>query len=146
LQGIEAIKAHIDICTLKARHLRMLDTKEWGAYADLLTEDFVLDISQSTNIPVISGRDAALTRVQASVGGVITVHQAHPPEFDFKGDEAHVIWAIQNRVVRGPDQPSYNTYGHHHDRWVSRNGKWKLAGQRLTHLHVDVVPPAGELR
>jgi hypothetical protein len=146
LQDIEAFKARIEICTLKARHLRMLDTKEWGQYADLLIEDFVLDVSQSTNTPVIRGRDAALTRIQASVGGVITVHQAHPPGFDYKGDEAHVVWAIQNRVARGPDQPSYNSYGHHHDRWVSQNGKWKLAAQRLTHLHIDVLAPAGELR
>jgi hypothetical protein len=146
LQDIEAIKAHIEICTLKARHLRMLDTKDWGGYADLLTEDFVLDLSPSTNVPVISGRELALTRVQASVGGVITVHQAHPPEFDYKGDEARVVWAIHNRIARGPDQPSYNCYGHHHDRWVWQNGKWKLAAQRLTHLHIDVLAPAGELR
>ena len=140
LQDIEAIKARIEICNLKARHLRMLDTKDWAGYAELLTEDYVLDVSQSTNIPVISGRDAALKQVQASVGAVMTVHQAHPPEFDFKGDEAHVVWPIQDRVVRGPDQPSYSGYSQHHDRWVSQNGQWKLAAERLVRLHIEVVP------
>ncbi len=143
MHDIEAIKARIEICNLKARHLRLLDTKDWAGYASLLTEDFVLDIRQGTNIPVIVGRDAAVKHVQTSVGTIIMVHQAHLPEFDFKGNEAHVVWAMQDRIVRGPDQPSYSGYGHHHDRWVRRNGEWKLAEQRLTRLHVDVHPAAG---
>jgi len=72
---------------------------------------------------------------------MITVHQAHPPEFDLRGDEALVVWPMQDRVVRGPDQPSFGGYGHHHDRWVRRDGEWKLAAQKLTRLHVDVYPP-----
>jgi hypothetical protein len=146
LQDIEKIKARIEICNLKARHIRMLDAKEWGPYAELLTEDFVLDVSQTTSMGVISGRDAALARIQASVAGMITAHQVHPPELDYKVDQADVVWAMQTRVARGRDQPSFNTYGHHHDRWVSQNGKWKLAAQRLTMLHVDVLAPAGEIR
>jgi hypothetical protein len=141
LLDIETIKARLEICNLKARHLRLLDTKDWAGYAGLLTEDFVLDISEGTNIPVTHGRDAAMKQIQASVGSVKIVHQAHTPEFDFNGDEAHVIWAMQDRVIRAPDQPSLSGYGHHHDRWKRRNGVWKLAAQRLTRLHVDVLPP-----
>jgi hypothetical protein len=141
VSDIESIKAQFEIMNLKARHLRMLDTKDWAGYGELLTEDFVLDISAGTNIPVIHGRDAALKMVQASLSNVTIVHQAHIPEFDIRGDEALVIWPIQDRVVRGPEQPSTSGYGHHHDRWVRRHGQWKLASERLTRLHIDVYPP-----
>ena len=135
---IEAIKTQLEICSLKARHLRLVDTKQWAEYAAMLTEDFVLDLSQSTNTPVIRGRDAAVKQVQASVEGATTVHQAHLPELELKGDEVYVTWAMHDRVVRGPDQPSYTLYGYHYDRWVRRNGRWQLAMLRTTTLHLDV--------
>jgi hypothetical protein len=41
-----------------------------------------------------------------------------------------------------PERPSIVGYGHYPERWVLREGQWKLAAQRLTRLHVDVLPPA----
>jgi len=142
MNDIEAIKAQLEIYTLKARHMRMLDTKDWAGYAELLTEDFTLDISEAANIPPIAGRDAALKLIQASIGTGKTVHQIHPPEFELHGDEAHVVWAMHDRTVRGPGEPSLRGYGHHHDRWVRRNGQWRLAAERLTRLHTDIISPA----
>jgi hypothetical protein len=49
---------------------------------------------------------------------------------------------MQDRVMWGPERPSIVGYGHYHERWVRRDGQWKLAAQRLTRLHVDVLPPA----
>ena len=141
MQDIEAVKMQLEICSLKARHLRLVDTKEWVGYTALLSEDFVLDISQGANIPVIRGREAAVRRVKESVEGATTVHQAHQPEFELQADEVRVTWAMHARVVRGPDQPSYTLYGHHHDRWLRLNGEWKLAALRQTTLHLDVHPP-----
>jgi hypothetical protein len=140
----ETIAARMEITHLKARHLRQLDTKDWGGFAALLTEDFELDIAAETSLPVIKGREAAMAQVQGSMSALITAHQAHPPEFEFKGNEAHVVWAMQDRIVVGPTQPSYRGYGHHHDRWVRKDGTWKLAAQRVTRLHVDVLPPAAQ--
>jgi len=107
----------------------------------MLTEDFVLDISEGGKVPVIHGRDAALKQIQTSVHGTTTVHQAHQPEFEFKGDEVLVTWAMHARVVRGPDQPSFSLYGYHHDRWVRSSGEWKLAALRQTTQHLDVHAP-----
>jgi len=127
--------------TLKARHLRLGDGKEWGAYAAMLTEDFVLDISESGLVPVIHGRDAAVKQIRASCDSAITVHQAHMPEFKIKDSEAWVTWAMHSRVVRGADQPSITLYGYHHDRWVLQNQDWKLAALRQTTQHLDVYSP-----
>jgi hypothetical protein len=143
VDDLEKLKARFDICQFKARHLRMLDAKNWDEYAALLTDDFELDVTQTApNVPVIKGREAAVNSVRASVNPVTVVHQAHVPEFFFDGDAARVIWAIQGRTIAGTGSPSYTGYGQHHDRWVKHGGSWKLAAQRLITLHMDVDPPA----
>jgi len=141
MQDSEKITAWFELCEAKARYCRTLDTKDWAGYADLLTEDYELDVSEGTNLPIIKGRDAALKQIQSSILTAKTSHQVHGPEIEIKGDEAKTIWAMQDRVVWGPERPSLIGYGHYHGRWVKRNGKWKLAALKLTRLHMDVEPP-----
>lgn len=141
MQDIELIKTQLEISSLKARHLRLGDTKDWPGYTAMLTDDFELDISQSAEAPVIRGRDAAVKQIRSSVDSAVAVHQAHTPEFEFDADEVRVTWALHGRVVRSADQPSYTLYGYHHDLWVRRNGEWRLAALRQTMLHLDVHAP-----
>ncbi len=138
---LEAVHAKLALMEAKARYCRMLDSKDWAGYTDLLTEDFVLDVSHGTRIPLIKGREAAVKQVQSSILTATTAHQVHSPEIELDGDEANVIWALQDRVIWGPERPSMTGYGHYHERWVRRNGAWKLASLRLTRLHIDVHPP-----
>lgn len=133
-----------DRCALhdaKARYCRTLDTKDWDGYADLLTEDYVLNVSEGTGLAVIKGRDAALAMVRASIGTARTAHHVHSPEIDIDGDVAHAIWALQDRVIWADDRPSMTGYGHYHERWVRKDGTWKLAALRLTRLFIDMHPP-----
>jgi len=138
---LDDIEARIALSEAKARYCRLLDTKDWTGFADLLTEDFVLDLSAASALGVINGRDAALAQIRSSIDSARTAHQVHNPEIAVRGDEADVIWAMQDRVMWGPEKPSIVGYGHYHERWVQRDGQWKLAAQRLTRLHVDVLQP-----
>jgi hypothetical protein len=140
---LEAIHAKLALMEAKARYCRMLDSKDWAGYAALLTEDFVLDVSEGTQVPVITGREAALKQIQSSILTARTAHQVHSPEIELNGDEANVIWALQDRVIWGPERPSITGYGHYHERWVRRNGDWKLASLRLTRLLIDIHPTTG---
>jgi SnoaL-like domain len=124
----------------KARYCRMLDTKDWAGYTALLTEDFTMDVSAGTQVPVIKGREAAVRQVQSSILTATTAHQVHSPEIRIQGDQAYVVWAMQDRVVWGPERPSITGYGHYHERWVRHGGDWKLASLRLTRLHIDIHP------
>jgi len=142
MNELQLIQDYIALCTAKARYCRFLDTKDWDAYRDLLTEDYELDISEGTGIPLIRGRDEALARIRASIGDAKTAHQVHTPEIRVDGDEAWTIWAMQDRVVFGAGRPSITGYGHYHDRWLRRSGEWKLAALRLTRLHLDLQPAA----
>lgn len=141
---IEAMKARQEISEGKARYCRLLDTKDWAGFADLFTEDYVLDVTEGTEVPIIKGSDAAMKQVQSSILTARTAHQVHSPEITFNGDdEAHVIWAMQDRVVWGPDRPSLTGYGHYTERWVKRDGAWKIAFLKLTRLHIDIHPASG---
>ena len=142
MNDIDTLSAKLALSEAKARYCRLLDTKDWAGYAGLMTEDFVLDVTEGTQVPIVKGRDAALQQIKSSILTAKTAHQVHSPEFQFHGDEVQVIWAMQDRVLWGPDRPSITGYGHYHERWVRRNGEWKLAALKLTRLHVDVHPPA----
>ena len=142
MNTLEKIEAWMALSEAKARYCRLLDTKDWDGFADLLTEDFVLDLSGASSLGIIEGRAAALQQIRSSIETAKTAHQVHTPEIALDGDTAQVIWAMQDRVVWGPDKPSIVGYGHYHERWVKRGGQWRLAAQRLARLHVDMLPPA----
>jgi len=142
MSDIESIKAQLEICRIKARQMRMVDSKDWAGYAATLTADFVLDLTQGVPMPIINGRDAAVDALQQALATAVTIHHAHAPEFEVKGDEVNVSWAIQDRLILGPDQPSYLNFAQHHDRWVRQAGQWKLAVHRRVLVHTDTYPPA----
>ena len=141
MRDLDVIKTQLEIMSLKSRHMRLVDAKEWLEYTAMLTEDFILDISESAKVPVIHGRDAAVKQVRSSCEGAVTVHQAHLPEFELNGDEVFATWPMHARVVRRPDQPTITLFGYHYDRWVRRDGEWKLAALRQKTLHLDVHAP-----
>jgi ketosteroid isomerase-like protein len=130
------------ICAAKAKYCRALDAKDWAGFANLMTEDYVMDVSEGTDVPIIHGRDAAIKEVQKSILTAQTAHQVHAPEIELDGDEARVIWALEDRLIWGPDKPTMTGYGHYHERWIKQNGAWKLAAIKLTRLHVDFKEPA----
>jgi hypothetical protein len=139
------LETYIAICELKARYCRLLDTKDWDGFSALFTEDLELDTSGSGG-QVTHGRDTAIAMVRSSVGTARTTHQVHAPEITCDGDTAHVIWAMQDRVVFGPERAAQigftglTGYGHYHERYVRRDGQWRIAASRLTRLHMDMQP------
>jgi hypothetical protein len=142
----EAVALKLELMHTKARHMRLVDAKDWAGYAAILTEDFVIDLSEGTRLPVIHGRDAAMQMLQAALGPLRTVHHAHTPEIELDGDEARTIWPIHDRIVMGADKSSSSSYAYHHERWVRRNGHWLLAWHKRTALHTDVFPPTAPTR
>jgi len=141
------VPTYLAIAAVKARYCRALDTKDWAAFADVFTEDFDIDGTDAGGWR-IQGRDAAVKAIRASVELAQTAHQVHSPEMEIKGDVANVIWAMQDRVIWSaarrprPDMGGHTGYGHYHERYVRKDGQWRIAAQRLTRLIVDYHPPA----
>ncbi|WP_040701568.1 nuclear transport factor 2 family protein [Nocardia vinacea] len=123
-----------ELTQAKARYCLAVDTQDWAALTDLMTPDVELDVSHSnTGVPVITGRDNAVAMIRTALTGARTAHQVHTPLIDADGDEARVVWAMQDRVV-WDDGSALTGYGHYHERWVRRRGDWKLASLTLTRL------------
>lgn len=139
MYDLESISDRLALCEAKARYCRTLDTKDWQGFAELMMEDLELDMSAASDLDVIHGRDAAIAMIRSFIETAATAHQVHSPEITVNGDEARVIWAMQDRVVWGEDKPSLTGYGHYHERWLRHNGEWKLAALRLTRLHLDMA-------
>lgn len=136
------------ICETKARYCRCLDTKDWAGYADVFTEDLVLDTTPAGGYKV-EGRDAAIRQVRSSIETAKTAHQVHNPEMTFAADgqSADVIWAMNDRVAWGEDRIGamgslgHTGYGHYREHYVKRpDGQWRIRRTTLSYLQFDVIP------
>ena len=106
----------------KGRYCYTLDTRDWTGFGDLMTDDMELDVSDGgTGVPVITGRDAAVDMIRSSLTNARSAHQVHTPLIEVDGDEATVVWAMQDRVV-WENGPALTGHGHYHERWV-RQGR-----------------------
>jgi SnoaL-like domain len=143
MTDIADITAFYELSQAKARYCRALDTRDWTALAELMTADIEFSISDGEPDPDrVAGRDDTLAMLQSLVADTKTVHQVHMPEIDLIGDEAQVIWAMQDRAVWN-NGLSVTGYGHYHERWVRQEGRWKIASVKLIHLIMD-IQGAGE--
>ncbi|WP_238423459.1 nuclear transport factor 2 family protein [Gordonia sp. 'Campus'] len=84
--------------TLKYRYLRCLDTKDWDAFADTLTEDVTGNYGAELSF---TDRDELVGYMRKNVGAaVITEHRVNHPEIEFDGpDTARGRWYLQDRVI-----------------------------------------------
>lgn len=141
LLEIEAIKA------LKARYCRYLDTKDWTAWRDLFTDDFVSDTTDSGG-KVIAGADEFVAYLRQTLGkpSQPTVHQVHAPEIELtSATTARGVWALQD-VVRLAPGLNLNGYGHYHETYQKVDGHWRIKTSKLTRLRVDIFNPLVSLR
>ena len=75
----------------------------------------------------------------ANLEGAVTCHQGHMPEIELiDSDHARGIWSMTDRV----DHPNYLLigYGHYHEEYVKRDGRWQIRHLKLTRLHEERTP------
>ena len=128
---------YVAICQIKARYCHTLDHKKWDAFRELFTEDFELSVPQ---VQTLRGRDNALAFIQTALKDATTAHQVHLPEMEIDGDEARVVWAMQDRNTWDPPKNGTSTqrgFGQYHERYARVDGRWKIAAQKLIYLHLD---------
>lgn len=140
LLEIESIKQ------LKARYCRHLDTKDWGAWRTVFTDDFVSDTAEAGG-KVIEGADefVAFTRKALGRPAQATAHQVHAPEITLtSATTARGVWALQD-VVRFGAGVTLVGYGHYHETYENVAGQWFIKSSKLTRLREDIVTPVFSL-
>lgn len=127
---------------LKARYCRLLDAKDWTAWRETFTDDFVGDTTASGGSRV-EGADAFVAFVRANLGSArkTTVHQVHAPELELtSATTARGIWALSD-VVRIAPGFTFRGYGHYHETYEKSAGQWRIRSSTLTRLRQDVETP-----
>lgn len=132
MDDIEAIKQ------LKARYFRLMDTKDWDAFASVFAEDATMRNSPDPK-EVFEGRSDIVAKVSAALSDAVTVHHGHMPEIVLTSETtARGIWAMDDYV----DLPQLvlHGWGHYHEEYVKRDGEWQILTSRLTRLRLDIDP------
>jgi hypothetical protein len=141
LLDVEAIKQ------LKARYCRYLDTKDWTAWRDVFTDDFVSDTEDSGG-RTVRGADEFVAYIRKTLGksSKPTVHQVHAPEIELtSATTARGVWALQD-VVRLAPGLNLNGHGHYHETYEKIDGQWRIKTSKLTRLRVDIFNPLVSVR
>lgn len=148
MDGLNMLLDREAIRTVKARYCRFLDTKDWDNFIALFTPDAVMDVREDSGNPPLQGRAAILEQVRLAVDDARTAHQVHFSEIELRGDEAHVITPMQDRVVwepgksRVPGAQSITGFGHYTETYVRHDGEWRISYLKLSRLYIDLHPPA----
>ena len=130
------------IAQLKARYCRFLDAKDWTAWRDPFTDDFVGDTSEAGGKKIV-GADAFVALVRRTLGAPRwkTVHQVHAPEIELTSETtARGIWALEDFVRFAPGL-DLRGYGHYHETYEKQDGQWRIQSSKLTRLREDIVTP-----
>ncbi len=132
---------------LKARYCRFLDTKQWDAFGQLLTEDIVVEFYDPSGALQmnVEGRDEMVRQVTAYLKNAQTVHQVNQHEIELlTATTAQAIWSVEDILTfSDPADAQFKVihgYGYYHERYEKKAEEWRIAGFRLERLKLDTTP------
>src|SRR5215472_7061833 len=136
-----AIDDHRALERLKARYCRTLDHKDWAAFRDCFTDDFVGDTSAAGGT-VIEGADEFVAFVSKTLARAVTVHQVQQPEIDLISPAAATAtWAMLD-IVRFRPGITLHGFGHYLETYEKApDGAWRIKTSTLTRLREEIRTP-----
>ena len=142
MNDTERLIAIEEIKRMRARYIRMLDTRNWDELITLYTPDATLSFQTEAPGVVNRGRDEILKAIAAALADVATVHYIHAAEIEIQSaDRATGIWALEDTLWFGPKSASpgrnFHAYGHMHDTYRKIDGKWLIQSADIVRLRVD---------
>jgi hypothetical protein len=135
MSDLEAIRQ------LKARYFRLMDTRQWEAWAECFTAD-VSALYEGVpradpKLPLdvgCEGRDALLKGVSSLLTTGKSIHQGFMPELELtSATTARGVWAMFDYVMLPTCH--FKGWGHYHEEYVKEGAAWKIKKIHLTRLH-----------
>jgi hypothetical protein len=131
----------------KARYCRFLDTKQWQPFVALFVADAracVFD-PEGASIAEFHSASAFVNAARQFLEGARSIHQVHNDELELVSEgEISAIWSMEDYIVfplASRDSPmSVHGYGHYHERWVLRDGVWRISNLELRRTILEVNP------
>ena len=132
MDDVEAIKQ------LKARYFRTMDTKDWAGMRQVFTDDVIVDTTASGG-GIVTGADAFVEFLQATLDGAVTVHHGHMPEIDVTSPATATrdLGAPGRHSLARRDPPCTGTATITRPTAKSA-AEWRIASSTLTRLHMDL--------
>jgi hypothetical protein len=130
---------------LKARYLRLLDTKAWDEWRELFTDDmrFWNDNlpDPESRAPISSSGDAFVGMISGMMARAVTVHQGYMPEIELTGERtARGIWAMYDWVDNKEMNLDFQGYGHYHETYEKGDdGRWRIKSIHLTRVRAKTM-------
>jgi hypothetical protein len=125
LVDLEAIKV------LKARYLRLLDTKQWQELPALFTEDAIVTLGSGREL---RGAQGIVDSLAKGLAEKQSEHHGHMPEIAFMGpDKASGIWALYEYQLlpEAANEPPKVAFGYYHDEYERAGEDWKISSMRV---------------
>jgi hypothetical protein len=118
-----------EIELVKYRYLRTLDTKDWDAFAETLTDDVIGRYGESLGEEHhFTDRATLVDFMRDSMpADVITEHRVTHPEIVVDGDEATATWYLQDKVIVPKFDFMLMGAGFYHDRYRRTPDGWKIS-------------------
>ena len=145
MDGLERLLVIEDIKQLRAKYCRSIDSHAFDRLSEVLTEDFVLDMSPTgkvlgSEVPVISGRDSVIGMFHTAFAPLrMLLHIVTIPEIEFQ-DETHAtgVWRQETFIKENrPDLPGLGlAYATVFDTYRKETEGWRIASVRV---ELDIV-------
>jgi SnoaL-like domain len=142
MSDVEHLAALADICRLKARRDRAVDTKDWTTYEALHAPDHY---SHNDGMPRMDGAANMVRQVSQMMANVTSVHHSHTPDITFESPtRAHGVWSMEDNLFwkQGTEDHWLRGFGYYHETYEKRNGVWVFTSRRLERIHVQTSPGA----
>lgn len=140
IDRLERLLAIEDIKLLRAKYCRSIDSHRFDRLHEVLTEDFLLDMSPTgkvlgTEVQPIAGRDAVIGMMhQAFAPLEMLLHIVTIPEIEFQ-DESHAtgVWRQETFIKENrPDLPGLGlAYATVFDTYRREQDGWRMASVRV---------------
>lgn len=134
-QAVRRLVAIEEITRLKAAYCRCVYNKLWDEFAQLFTEDLVIDFEESTTSP--QTREQFVDSARRHFEGGVSIHHVHIPEITFVDDDhAKGEWPMFDRVEM-PAESRYESHtgqGYYSEEYRRVGGRWRISKTRLWRL------------
>jgi hypothetical protein len=142
MNDVDKLLATRDIMDLKARYFRFVDTHRWEDFQALFAPDATLFFPEGQERPASLGE--SVTFIKSVLRGTVSVHMGHSPEIEIESPtSAHGIWGMEDKIYWSTEAAAaggiefLNGFGHYHEDYVRREGRWLFQRLKLTRLRVD---------
>ena len=136
-----------EICSLKARYFRFVDTKQWDDLRGLFLDNTVFDYPE--NPDGVLTVDVAMRFIIDSLDHAVSIHQGYMPEIEILSEtQARGRWLLEDRIFWAPGNlhpmnlHSLHGFGYYEEDYVRVDGKWYFQKIKLVrrHLNTSVTP------